>query len=53
MSGLRFWWAWFKLGRAYWSHRHLWTLLKWMESLESQQGVGDEMEAWLHQQEES
>jgi hypothetical protein len=34
VTGLRFYWIWFKLGRAYWRSRHLWTLMAYLESVQ-------------------
>lgn len=52
MSGLRFWWTWYQLGRAYWKARHLWTLMAWLDSAQDSlpvpaRSVTDEIEAWL------
>lgn len=55
MTSLRFYLIWFKLGRAYWKSRHLWTLMAYLESVQPSlspaRSVGDEMAAWLAEQE--
>lgn len=56
MITLKFYVCWFKLGRAYWKSRHLWTLMAYLESVKAASpivdSVGDEMAAWLAEQED-
>jgi hypothetical protein len=50
VTTFKFYLAWFRLGRAYWKARHVFVLKAWLDSLDPQLGVGDEVEAWLADQ---
>ena len=55
MTAFRFYLLWFRLGRAYWKARDLWTLMAWLETINTPpapQSVGDQMAAWLAAQED-
>jgi hypothetical protein len=56
VTSLKFWWTWYQLGRAYWKSRHVWTLMAYLDQATAQttpaRSIGDEMAAWLAQQEE-
>jgi hypothetical protein len=55
MTTFKFYFYWFKLGHGYWKSRHIWTLMTYLRTLETvtpARSVGDEMAAWLAEQED-
>lgn len=54
MTTIRFYWTWFQLGRGYWKHRHIWTLMAYLEhaSKPAPRTLDDELSAWIAAQEQ-
>ena len=54
MTTFKFYWQWFKLGRAYWKSRHVWTLMAYINqaSTPPAPSLDDELAAWIAAAEE-